>query len=94
MGNYLLSLRGEQAGRDANAHAELIHRSRAGTEQTIAQADGVAGQGVTGGFSGDMNLVMAAAAIPSVCGDKLVLKLSYVSGSSPYPSLYVGLTTP
>ena len=94
MGEYVLTLRGQQASRDARISAELVHRTAQGAEASLAKIEGAAGQGVTGGQSGDMNLTLNAPAIASVCGDKLVLKLSSLSGSSSYPSVYVTLTTP
>ena len=90
----MLTLRGEQASRDARVSAELVHRALRGEESSIANVEGSAGQGVTSGQSGDMNLTLTAPAIASACGDKLVLKLSFLSGTLAYPSLYVTLTTP
>jgi hypothetical protein len=93
-GSYLLSLRGQQPTRDASVHAELLHRPRQGGERLLAQADGVAGQGVSGGLSGDMDLTLTSDAIASTCGDKLVLKLAFVAGASHYQELFVNLMIP
>ena len=41
-----------------------------------------------------MNLTITGPAIASACGDKLTLKLMFVSGASPYLELFVSLTTP
>ena len=41
-----------------------------------------------------MNVTMTGPAVASTCGDKLVLKLEFVSGGSPYREAYVKLLTP
>ena len=56
--------------------------------------DGVAGQAVDGGMSGDLDMVLPAGAVAATCGDSLVLDLHFVSGSSPYMEFAVELTTP
>lgn len=94
-GTYQLALRGQQPSSDARVHAELIHRPRFGTEAVFATAEGVARQGITtGGLPGDMDIDLSSGAIESACGDKLVLTLSFVSGTSPYREVYVTLVTP
>lgn len=58
-------------------------------------AEGVAVPGASaGGLPGDLDLTLSGPAVESTCGDKLVLKLEFVSGTSPYREVYVTLMTP
>lgn len=90
-GTHVLSVRGHQTSRDAVVHADLIHRPTKMADRVVASGDGMAG---AAGNPGDLDIMLTAPEIAAACGDKLVVRTRFVSGTSGYLEFLVRLTTP
>jgi hypothetical protein len=88
-GDYALHVQGYQPTMDAVMRADLIWRDR-----TIGTVTANATGGDDGGFPGDFSTTLHGDAVTPDCGDTLTLKLTLVSGGSPYNNIEAVLTTP
>jgi hypothetical protein len=52
------------------------------------------GEPVDGGLPGDLVAYLPAEATTPVCGEQMVLRLSLLSGKSPYSNIYPIMTSP
>jgi hypothetical protein len=93
-GSYHVSAEGYQPGGDARLHADLILRRAGAADQIIASADSNIGKGSDAGAPGGIDANLAGPALPSTCGDLLVLRVKMVSGSNGFIELGLGLTIP
>jgi hypothetical protein len=91
-GDYGVNISGFQQTHDAVTHADLLWRHN-GSDTTILSLDGQSGANdagtpgdITGSFHGD--------ALPSVCGDLLVLRFQMLAGSDGYIELGASLDIP
>ncbi|HZS37357.1 MAG TPA: hypothetical protein VFF06_11055 [Polyangia bacterium] len=93
-GEYRLRIQGYQSTGDAVMRADLLWRSSGGDRRIGTATASAAAAAVDGGFPGDLAAPIDASAIAAACGDSLVLKLTLVSGASPYSTIEAILTTP
>lgn len=97
-GAYRVKVTGYTSANDAHLSAELLSRAAAagdgGTDTVVTTIDGPPPPATTGfGARTWIDQQVCAPAL-GVAGDGLVLKLSYVSGSSLFGSISTELTVP
>ena len=83
---------GYQPTQDAVLHLTLAWRPTKGAEQPLGATDFTSA--ATDGGVGAWNASLPASATPAACGDSLVLRVQFASGSSPFTEFRVELTTP
>lgn len=93
-GTYALSVTGYQAANDAHLHVTLILRRQMAADQILASQDLAAGGARDGGEPGDIHAALSAPPASAACGDQLVTRVEFISGSSPYLELRIEWTTP
>jgi hypothetical protein len=73
----------QASGSDAQLHFDLVYRNAMTGDHPIASADSMLAQADEGIIlKGEYGANLDGAAVPSACGDFLVLKVKFVSGSS------------
>ena len=95
-GAYVVDIAGTQQSHDAQLHFDLVYRHPDEvTEHPIASADSYISKSADGGVSpGDFGATMTAAAVPAPCDDLLILKIKFVSGTSPFLDFTSNLSVP
>lgn len=100
-GRYRLVAHGYQSAMDAVLHAEVLYRpggsdagvgADGGAYQVIVSADGR--PPTDAGSEMFLDVTVSGAAVPAVCGDTLLYRVTYVSGSTSFYDLYMELDIP